>query len=131
MSPWLANTVALAFFAVLSAPLVLTIRGGRRAMTVAAGTSVFILGIAGYSLWASAGLATTQTADLRLPTADAARCNEALTLLDQAGVIIDRRNPLRPVIVGSAWDQLPDTVQTAVLGCFEEAGGGTVEIVRR
>jgi hypothetical protein len=48
-------------------------------------------------------------------------CAEVLQLLQQARVIIDRRDPARLVVARAAWEQLPSAVRDAATFCADRA----------
>lgn len=48
-------------------------------------------------------------------------CAEILQLLEQARVILDRRDPSRLVVSQAAWDRLPGAIRDAATQCADRA----------
>jgi hypothetical protein len=66
---------------------------------------------------------------------ESSRCEEALTLAERAGVVLDRSGG-RLVVQRNAWAGLPEEVRTALHGCAEsvrgpERQGEPVQLIER
>jgi hypothetical protein len=60
-------------------------------------------------------------------------CEQALSASQDAGLLLDRRDPARIVVNGSLWQQLPQQVRDVLVGCLGEAApeGAEVQIIER
>ena len=65
------------------------------------------------------------------PSEDA--CRQVRGRLKEIGLLLDDSNPKRVLVAGVTWQQLPDSVRTAVTDCFERLAPGEdpVEIVEQ
>lgn len=134
MSPLFAILALAGLFAVLLAPLLLAAWRPGAMLPVVGGTLALVALAAGFQsgLFAS----TPLPADLSVaatPVVSNAQCVEALSLLDRAGAIIDRRHPPRLVVAGDRWSQLPEEGQRVIVDCVERSwpsghGAAQVEI---
>jgi hypothetical protein len=70
-----------------------------------------------------AGPVIPSLADVSLDnlTISDAQCGEVLTLLDNAGVFIDRQTPPHLVVAQEGWNQLPPEAREAVIACVQRA----------
>ena len=137
MSTTMAGAAALLLYLLALAPLALSLlrgRGGKGALLLYAAAFAALLA-------ASADLSPTpvpsamSTGGAGAGMADAEGCARALQVTDEAGIIIDRRNPRRVVVHGQLWRQLPQEAKDVLISCIAGGDGSEeapqVEIVER
>lgn len=119
MSPALAIVLLCLGFAVALLPLALAWRGVVRGAPVAIGYGAITLGMVAYQLGigGSSPIRAVDTNAARQTNLSPAQCGRILQTLDEARVIVDRRNPARLVVVRALWEQLPRQAQEATLIC--------------
>jgi len=131
-----AILIVLALNLLVLAPLAVAALRKRTPTWLVAAYSASLLGIGAYQL----GF----TQRIPIPALDPARmsrtslspsqCTELLTLLDQGGVFVDRRNPPRLVVAAPQWTQLPEEARGAVVDCVQQSwprGAGTPQVETR
>jgi hypothetical protein len=119
----IAILILAALYIAALAPLIFVARKPRALMPMA---GVYVACILAISMFQSGLLASATLPSLEdVPFSDgqlsAAQCTQLLTLLDDGGVIVDRRSPPRLVVARSGWEQLPVEAREAVVGCVQRA----------
>lgn len=135
MTTMIAVSLIAALYIVALLPLGLAARLGTSARTIAA---AYLIAVAMLAFYQTGLLSTSRLADTDVslfPTSitEADRCDEAVDLLREAGVILDR-SPNRLIVAGARWDQLPPEIRDAVVNCVSATlppGNNAVEVVRR
>jgi hypothetical protein len=121
MSSTIAIMIVAALYAALLAPLVFVARKPR---ALAPLTGVYVVVIVAIATIQS-GLFDPPTLPSLddVPRSDAqlsnAQCTQLLTLVENGGVIVDRRSPPRLAVAQSSWEQLPPEVREAVINCVQ------------
>jgi hypothetical protein len=120
MSSFAATGWALALYAAVTAPILLTVFRTNVAGTMSAAWSAGALAIVAYSLGIGPGGAKAPYDIRDLQGASAAGgCGQILTALRRVGAL--RTSPQgRPVIVRSVWDRLPDEARVSVQSCLPD-----------
>lgn len=119
MSPALAITAVLVLHIVALLPLLWAAFRPAIFGAVGIGYAALLVGIATYQTGAPGGVALPPMEGISAttPTMTGGQCDEILSLLDQAGLFIDRRSPPRLIVRASRWAQLPQEGQDAVAAC--------------
>jgi hypothetical protein len=120
MSPPLAIALVSLLYFALFAPLMIIVLRPSSAKPLGVAYGVLIAGLASYhsGLFEPATLPPGGVPEVEL---NGTNCDELLALLDQAHIIIDRRNPPRLVVAGALWTQLPDDARDAVASCVQRS----------
>lgn len=116
-------------------PLGLAVRFKRRAHALAAIYLVAISMIAFYQtgLLSTSSLADTDVSQFPTSITETSRCDEAIELLKEAGIVLER-SPSRLVVAGAPWNQLPSEVRDTVVNCISRtlpSGSRAVEVLER
>ncbi len=127
MSSFVAICAVSALFLVALAPLALLAIRRRPALPIALLTITFVTAAAGYQtgLFARGDFSDLRAAELAGPVVPTARCVEIITLLERAGVILDRGSPPRLLVSQAAWAQVPEEAQTVVVDCVQRTWPGS------
>ena len=136
MNPLPAILIVLGLNLLALAPLGLVAVRRRTPAWLVAVYSVLLLGIGAYHLGFTQRIPIPQvdSASLSRGALSQAQCAEILSLLDQSGVFVDRRNPPRLVVAQPQWEQLPEEVRGAVIECVQQSwprGAGTAQVETR
>jgi hypothetical protein len=120
MSSTFAIVLVSLLYIVLLAPLAIIVLRPSAVVPLATAYALSIAGIASYhsGLFEPATLPPGGVPDMALSGVD---CAELLGVLDQASVIVDRRNPPRLVVAEAQWAQLPDDARDAVVACVQRS----------
>lgn len=122
MSTLTATLALLALYAGVLAPLAFALLKPKATIPVLSCSGVLLLGILFYHANPFARPAVDPAA-LVLPdmaTQMTDRCQQILTAVDEGGVILDRSDPLRPVVSREVWRHVPDNIRQAIGSCLEE-----------
>lgn len=116
MSTVMSSIVVLALFVLVVAPLILTLYRTKLRWAVGAFYLVFATGVAAYHIELPADL-PRPARPVTAASGMGARCHEALELSEQAGIILERKDPARLVVSKTSWPQVPKQVQDALIAC--------------
>jgi hypothetical protein len=131
-----AILIVLALNLLVLAPLGLAALRKRTPAWLVGAYSASLLGIGAYQLGFSQRIPIPAVDATRLSrtSLSPSQCTELLTLLDQGGVFVDRRNPPRLVVAQLQWAQLPEEARGAVVDCVQQSwprGAGTPQVEAR
>lgn len=139
MTPLLASSIALLLYSAVVVPLLLAVTNlwaGRAALALlGAGLTGLVLQQGGWLEHRS--LAPFDIRDIESAAlSEGGQCAQVLRLLTDARIIIDRSDPVRIVVSGQLWPQLPAAVRDATMACVEEGRSGDgaqqpIEVVLR
>ncbi|HMG46777.1 MAG TPA: hypothetical protein VK614_04895 [Allosphingosinicella sp.] len=123
MSSAFATTIVAIVYIAALAPLGLAAWKPGIGGPLAAIYGAFITAIAAHQsgIFAQPALPSLTDVSAADVTMSEARCTELLTLLDNGGVILDRRAPPRLAVAQDGWEQLPAEAREAIVACVQRA----------
>jgi hypothetical protein len=121
MSSTIAIMIVAAIYIVALAPLVFLARNPKKLAPLAGVYVAIILAIATVQsgLFAAPALPSLEDVPLSDARLSDAQCTQLLTLLENEGVIVDRRSPPRLTVSQSSWEQLPPEIHDATMACVQ------------
>jgi hypothetical protein len=120
MSPELAIVCVTMLYAVVGVPLSLA-AWAKSGYRPAAWVSVILCsGVAIYQtgLFSAGDLADVDVSGFAAPSGQSGNCQEVIATLENAGIIIERRQR-RLVVAQEVWEQIPQEARQAVIACVE------------
>lgn len=119
----LAILALVALFMIIAAPAFFVVARPRVATAVIPIYVVLFMGLAiyhvGYSWSGNADPSKSPTSMAGRAGGSSSLCEQALDQLDQAGVILDRSDPLRVVVNQEFWAQLPQNAKDGLIACLQ------------